>query len=129
MACRFTAEHRANASVPALRFDMTTPAAPLTYSLLETSGTSPSSSSATYAPTLPKPMDPCASSAAAGPSSGTKHRGRPPGSGNKTKVPAWWMSGAGAPLRIGTPRNGETNRATPGTSGALPFGVRRLEVL
>jgi hypothetical protein len=42
MAHRFTAEHSANASVPALRFDATTPAAPLKYSLLETSGTSPS---------------------------------------------------------------------------------------
>jgi hypothetical protein len=29
MARRFTAEHRANALVPALRFDATTPATPL----------------------------------------------------------------------------------------------------
>jgi hypothetical protein len=85
MARRFTIEHCTNASVPALRFDATTLAAPLKYSLLETSGTSPSSS-ATSSPTLPKLMDPSASSAAAGSSSGTKRRGRPPGSGNKAKV-------------------------------------------
>jgi hypothetical protein len=119
MARRFTAEHRANASVPALRFDTTTPAAPFKYSLLETSGTSPSSSSATSSPTLPKLMDPSTSSAAAGPSSGAKHRGRPPGSGNKAKVPARWTPGAGGPLRIGALRQGEANHAAPGASGAL----------
>jgi hypothetical protein len=47
MARRFAAEHCVNASIPALRFDASTLAAPLKYSLLETSGTSPSSSSAT----------------------------------------------------------------------------------
>jgi hypothetical protein len=86
MARRFTAEHRANASVPALRFDATTPDTPLIYRLLETSGTSPSSSSATSAPMLPKLMDPSASSATAGPSSGAKRRGRPPGSGLKKLI-------------------------------------------
>jgi hypothetical protein len=119
MARRFTAEHRANDSVLALRFDATTPAMPLKYSLLETSGTSPSSSSATSSLTLPKLMDPSASSAAAGPSSRAKHRGRPPGSRNKSKVPARWTPGAGGPLRIGAPRQGEANRAAPGTSGTL----------
>jgi hypothetical protein len=119
MARRFTAEHRANALLPALRFDATTPAALLKYSLLNTSGTSPSSSSATSSPTLPKLMDPSASSAAAGPSSGAKCRGRPLGSRNKTKVPARWTPGAGGPLRIGALRQGEVNRAAPGTSSAL----------
>jgi hypothetical protein len=33
-------------------------------------------------------MDPSASSAAAGSSSGAKRRGRPPGSRNKAKIPA-----------------------------------------
>jgi hypothetical protein len=119
MAHRFTVQHHANASVPALRFDATTPAAPLKYSLLETSDTSPSSSSATSSPTLPNLMDPSASSAVAGPSSGAKRRGCPPDSGNKTKVPARWTPGTGCPLRIGTPRQGEANRAALGTFGAL----------
>jgi hypothetical protein len=44
MARRFTAERCANASIPALRSDASTPDAPFKYSLLETSGTSPSSS-------------------------------------------------------------------------------------
>jgi hypothetical protein len=76
MARHFTVEHHANASVLALRFDVTTPATPLKYGRLETFGTSPSSSSAVSSPMLPKLMDPTASSAAAGPSSGVKHRGR-----------------------------------------------------
>jgi hypothetical protein len=119
MARRFIAERSANASVPALRFDAMMPAAPLKYSLLETSGTPPSSSSATSSPTLPKLMDPSASSAAAGPSWGSKRRGRPPGSGNEAKVLARWTLSASGPLRICAPRQGEANRATPGTSGAL----------
>jgi hypothetical protein len=64
-------------------------------------------------------MDPSASSAAAGSSSGMKRRGRPPGSRNKAKVPAQWTPGAGGPLRIGAPMQGEANRAAPGTSSAL----------
>jgi hypothetical protein len=64
-------------------------------------------------------MDPSASSAAAGSSSGMKRRGCPPGSSNKVKVPAWWMPGAEGPLRIGAPMQGEANRAAPGTSSAL----------
>jgi hypothetical protein len=119
MARRFTAERRANASVPALRFDATMPAVPLKYGLLETSGTSPSSSSATSPLTTPKPMDPSASSAATGTSSGVKRRGRPPGSRNKEKVPAPWAPGAGGPLRLGAPMRGTANRAAPGTSSAL----------
>jgi hypothetical protein len=43
----------------------------------------------------------------------------PPGSGNKAKIPARWTPGAGGPLRIDAPRQGEANRATPGTSSAL----------
>jgi hypothetical protein len=119
MARRFAAERCANASVPALGFDATAPAAPLKQSLLETSGTSPSSSSATSSSTTPKLMDPSASSAAAETSSGAKHRGRPPGSRNKEKVPARWTPGAGGPLRLGAPMRGTANRAAPGTSSAL----------
>jgi hypothetical protein len=119
MARRFTAERCANASIPAPRLDASTLAAPLKYSLLETSGTSPSSSSATSYPMLPKPMDPSASSAAAESSSGMKRRGRPPGNRNKVKVPARWTPGAGGPLRIGAPRQSEANHAAPGAFGAL----------
>jgi hypothetical protein len=64
-------------------------------------------------------MDPSASLAAAGPSSGAKRRGRPTGSGNKVKIPDRWMADTGSPLRIGAPRQDEANRAAPGTSGAL----------
>jgi hypothetical protein len=64
-------------------------------------------------------MDPSASVATAGPSSGAKRRGRPPGSGIKVKIPAWWAPGADGPLRIGAPRQDEANRAASGTSGAL----------
>jgi hypothetical protein len=64
-------------------------------------------------------MDPSNSAAAAGSSSGAKHRGHPLGSGNKAKVPAQWMPSAGGPLRIGAPRQGEASRAASGTSGAL----------
>jgi hypothetical protein len=119
MAHCFAAERCANASVLALRFDTSTPAVPLKYSLLETSSTSPSSSSATSSSTSPKPMDPFASSAAAGTSSGAKHRGRPPGSRNKEKVPARWTPGTGGPLRLGAPMRGKANHAAPGTSCAL----------
>jgi hypothetical protein len=48
-----------------------------------------------------------------------KRRGRPPGSKNKAKVSARWTLGAGGPLRIGAPRQGEANCAAPGASGAL----------
>jgi hypothetical protein len=41
MARRFTAERCTNASIPALRFDASTPAVPLKYSLLETSAPHP----------------------------------------------------------------------------------------
>jgi hypothetical protein len=44
-----------------------------------------------------------------------KHRGHPPGSRNKAKVPARWTPGAGGPLRIRAPMQGEANRAAPGT--------------
>jgi hypothetical protein len=118
MARRFAAERRANASVPMLRFDASTPAAPLKYSLLETSGTSPSSSSATAPSTDPKPMDPSVSSWRRSPR-GRSDAGAPPGSRNKEKIPARWTSGAGGPLRLGAPMRGEANRATPGTSSAL----------
>jgi hypothetical protein len=64
-------------------------------------------------------MDPSNSAAAAGSSSGVKRRGRPPGSGNKAKVPARWTPGASGPLRIGASRQGEASRAALGTSGAL----------
>jgi hypothetical protein len=79
MARRFTAERCANSSIPAPRLDASKLAVPLKYSLLETSGTSPTSSSTTFFPTLPRPMDPSSSFAAAESSSGMKHRGRPPG--------------------------------------------------
>jgi hypothetical protein len=111
-------ERCANASIPALRFDALTLAAPLKYSLLDTSGTSPSSSSATSSSTLPQAMDPSAPSAA-GSTSGMKRRGRPLGSRNKTKIPARWTPGAGGPLRLGAPMRGEANRAASGTSSAL----------
>jgi hypothetical protein len=119
MARRFVAERCANTLVLALSFDATTPTAPLKYSLLGTSGTSPSSSSATSSSMPPKTMDPFASSAAAGMSSGAKRRGRPPGSRNKAKIPARWTPGAGGPMRLGAPMQGEANRAAPGTSCAL----------
>jgi hypothetical protein len=64
-------------------------------------------------------MDPFNSATAAGPSSGAKRRGRPPGSGNKAKIPTQWTPGAGGPLRIGAPRQGEVIRAASGTSGTL----------
>jgi hypothetical protein len=64
-------------------------------------------------------MDPSASSATAESSLGVKHRERPLGSKNKAKIPARWTPGAGAPLRISAPRQGEANHATPGASGAL----------
>jgi hypothetical protein len=64
-------------------------------------------------------MDPSASSTAARPSSRTKSRGRPPGSRNKTKIPARWTPSAGGPLNLGVPMRGEANRAAPGASGAL----------
>jgi hypothetical protein len=83
MARRFTAERRANALIPALRFDASTPAAPFKCSLLDTSGTSPPSSSATSPSTLPQAMDPSASSAATGSSSGMKRRGRPQAAGTR----------------------------------------------
>jgi hypothetical protein len=53
MARRFAAERYANASIPVLRFDASMLAAPLKYSLLDTSGTSPSSYSASSSSTLP----------------------------------------------------------------------------
>jgi hypothetical protein len=59
-------------------------------------------------------MDPSASSAAAGSGLGTKHRGCPPGSRNKAKVPAWCTPGVGGPLRIEAPMQGEANRAPQG---------------
>jgi hypothetical protein len=37
------------------------------------------------------------------------------------KVPAWWTPGAGGPLRIGVPMQGETNHTALGTSSALTF--------
>jgi hypothetical protein len=119
MARRFTAERCTNASVPVLRFDTTTPAVPLKYGLLETSGTSPSSSYAISSSTTSKPMDPSASSAADGTSSGAKRRERPLGSKNKEKVPSRWAPGAGGPLRLGAPMRGTANHAVPGTSSAL----------
>jgi hypothetical protein len=119
MARRFTAEHCTDASVPALRFDASTPAVPLKYNLLETSGTSLSSSSATASPTPPKPIDPSASSVTAGMSSGAKRRRRPLGSRNKEKVTARWMPGTDSPLHLGAPMRGGVNRAAPGTSSAL----------
>jgi hypothetical protein len=64
-------------------------------------------------------MDPSNSSVAAGSSSGAKRRGRPPGSGNKAKIPTQWTPSAGGPLRIGAPRQDEANRAATGASGAL----------
>jgi hypothetical protein len=64
-------------------------------------------------------MDPSASSAAAESSSGAKRRGRPPGSKNKAKILDRWTPGAGGPLRISAPRQGEANHAAPGASGAL----------
>jgi hypothetical protein len=64
-------------------------------------------------------MDPSASVAAAGPSSGGKRRGRPPGSGIKVKILARWTPGAGGPLRIGAPRQDEASRAALGTSSAM----------
>jgi hypothetical protein len=79
MMRHFTAERCANASVPVLRFDATTPVAPLKYGLLETSGTSPSSSYAISSLMTPKPMDPSASFAAAGTSSGGEAPRAPPG--------------------------------------------------
>jgi hypothetical protein len=119
MARRFTVERCANASVPALRFDAIMPAVPLKYGLLETSGTSPSSSCAISSSMTPKPMDPSASSTAVRTSSGAKRRGRPLGSKNKEKVPAQWAPGAGGPLRLGALMRGTTNRAAPRTSSAL----------
>jgi hypothetical protein len=92
---------------------------PLKYSFLDTSGTSLSSSSTTPPANSSLSMDPSASSAAVGSGSGTKRRGRPPGSRNKAKVPARWTSGAGGPLRIGAPMRGAADRAAPGTSSAL----------
>jgi hypothetical protein len=47
MACHFAAERCADVPIPALRFDASTPAAPFKCSLLDTSGTSSSSSSTT----------------------------------------------------------------------------------
>jgi hypothetical protein len=64
-------------------------------------------------------MDPSASSATAGSSSGVKRRGRPLSSRNKAKIPARWTPGAGGPLHIGAPRQDEANRAAPGASNAL----------
>jgi hypothetical protein len=64
-------------------------------------------------------MDPSASSAAAGSSSGVKRRGRPPGNRNKAKIPARWTPGAGGPLRIRAPRQDEANCAAPGASSTL----------
>jgi hypothetical protein len=120
MACHFTAERCADAPIPVLGFDASTLAVPLKCSLLDTLGTSPTSSSAT-------------SSSDTSLSDGSlcllhRHRIRelrgetlraPPGSQNKPKVPARWMPGAGGPLRIGAPPHGAVNRAAPGTSIAL----------
>jgi hypothetical protein len=68
-------------------------------------------------------MDPSTSSATAGSGSVTKHRGRPPGSRNKAKVPARWTLGAGGPLCIEALMQGEANRALtlwgPAPGGAL----------
>jgi hypothetical protein len=64
-------------------------------------------------------MDPSASSVVAKSSSGVKRHGRPSGSKNKAKILARWTPGAGGPLRIGAPRQGEANHAAPGASGAL----------
>jgi hypothetical protein len=72
-------------------------------------------------------MDPSASIAAAGASSGTKHRGRPQGSGNKVKILARWMPSTGGPLCIGTPRQNEANCAASGTFGALTLRGPALE--
>jgi hypothetical protein len=118
MARRFTAERCTNASIPALRLDASTLAAPLKYNLLETSGTSPSSSSATYSSTLPKPMDPSASSAAVESSSGVKHRGRPPGSKNKAKVRPGGHSALAAPCA--SVRRGRARRITPPRGPPVP---------
>jgi hypothetical protein len=118
MARRFTAERCANASIPTLRFDASTPNVPLNIA----SSRPPTLHLLPPVPLLPprpKLMDPSASVAAAGSSSGKKHRGRPPGGGNKAKIPAQWTTGAGGPLRIGAPRWDEANRASSGTSGTL----------
>jgi hypothetical protein len=47
-----------------------------------------------------------------------KRRGHLLGSKNKAKIPARWTPGAGGPLRIGVPRQGEANHAAPGASDA-----------
>jgi hypothetical protein len=70
-------------------------------------------------PPCPELMDPSNSSAAAGSSSGAKRRGHPPSSGNKAKIPAQWMPGAGGPLCIGALRQDKASRAASGASGAL----------
>jgi hypothetical protein len=87
MARRFAAERCANASIPAVRFDASTPACPLNAASSSPPAPHP------LPPVLllfhaPKAMDPSASSAVAGSSSGVKRCGRPPGSRNKAKIPA-----------------------------------------
>jgi hypothetical protein len=46
-------------------------------------------------------MDPSASTATAGLSSGAKRRERLPGSRNRAKIPAWWTPGARDPCASG----------------------------
>jgi hypothetical protein len=50
MAHHFTAACCTDAPIPALRLDASTPAAPFKYNLLDTLGTSPTSSSTTSSP-------------------------------------------------------------------------------
>jgi hypothetical protein len=58
MACRFTVERCANALIPVLRFDASMPTTPFKCSLLEASGTSPSSTSATSSQRSPSKLIP-----------------------------------------------------------------------
>jgi hypothetical protein len=107
MVHHFAAERCADAPIPALGFDASTLVTPFKCSLLDTLGTSPTSSSATSSSdTSPSDGSLCLLRHRWIRELGAKRRGRPPGSRNKPKVPALWTPGAGGPLRIGAPPQG-----------------------
>jgi hypothetical protein len=105
MACHFTAGRCTDALIPVLGLDALMPAAPFKCSLLDTLGTSPTSSSLLPPRMSSRAMDPSTSSTTAGSaSSGVKRRGRPRAAGTKRRFPPCGHPEPEAPCALGRRR-------------------------
>jgi hypothetical protein len=120
MVRHITAGRCADALIPTLGLDASTLAAPFKCSLLDALDTSPTSSSTTSSSnTSPSDVSFCLLRRHQIHELGGETPWAPPGSRNKTKVPALWKPRTGGPLRIAAPLQDAAIHAAPGTSIAL----------